>query len=237
MLGAAPATIPNTLRPLSPECASTRWRKVREGGDARQTDSACGSQSLGTRAGASLGLPAPFRPCCIHSCLHFFRVMNTLPDNRHFWKSLVSSVRNWNTRSPAPLGNSKPPPPRPPPRQVPVPPAEGDRGPELSPKQYRSLSRPALAIPAHSPAAPSRPCCLRSASISPKPLEPEVSPGLGGTSAIRFQLSSTQSLLPPSARPPRPAPRLRSGAPPPVPGRQRPRGSGAVRDFTDKQIL
>ena len=59
--------------------------------------------------GVSLGLPARFRPCRVHSCLHFFRVMNTLPDNRHFWKSLVSSVRNWNTTSPAPLGNHKPP--------------------------------------------------------------------------------------------------------------------------------
>ena len=134
--------------------------------------------------------------------------MNTLPDNRHFWKSLVSSVRNWNTTSPAPLGNHKPPSRL---VKVPVPPEEGDRGPELSPEQHRSLSRPALAIPVHSPAAPSWRCWLRSVSTSPKPLEPEVSPGLGGTSAIRFllSLSLTQSLLPPFPRPTHLAPALR----------------------------
>lgn len=27
--------------------------------------------------------------------LHFFKVMTTLPEVRHFWKSRVSSVRNW----------------------------------------------------------------------------------------------------------------------------------------------
>lgn len=29
--------------------------------------------------------------------LHFFNVMTTLPDVLHFWKSRVSSVRNWTT--------------------------------------------------------------------------------------------------------------------------------------------
>lgn len=54
--------------------------------------------------GAPLGLPASLWPCRVDGCLHFFRVMNTLPDKRHFWKSLVSSVRNWNG-SRAPLGS------------------------------------------------------------------------------------------------------------------------------------
>ena len=96
-----------------------------------------------------------------------------------------------------------------PPRQVPVPPEERDRGPELSPKQHRSLSRPALAIPVHSPAAPSWRCWLRSVSTSPKPLEPEVSPSLGGTSAVRFLVSFTQSLLLPFLRPTHLSPALR----------------------------
>lgn len=87
MLGAAPAPAPNILGSLSPECT----RKGRRGSAAA---SAHDSQTLGTRAWASLGRPASLQPCRVDSCLHFFRVMNTLPDNRHFWKSLVSSVRN-----------------------------------------------------------------------------------------------------------------------------------------------
>lgn len=90
VLGTAPATTPNILRSLSPDCA----------------------QTVGTQPWASLGLPVSFRPCRVDSCLHFFRVMNTLPDNRHFWKSLVSSVRNWNTINPAPLSSPKSPPRR-----------------------------------------------------------------------------------------------------------------------------
>ena len=155
--------------------------------------------------------------------------MNTLPDNRHFWKSLVSSVRNWNTTSPAPLGNHKPPSRL---VKVPVPPEEGDRGPELSPEQHRSLSRPALAIPVHSPAAPSWRCWLRSVSTSPKPLEPEVSPGLGGTSAIRFLLSLSHPIPASTVSPPHP-PRARAqGRPLLFRESNDPEGLWSVRDFT-----
>lgn len=43
--------------------------------------------------------PGQRRRSASDRCLHFFRVMNTLPDNRHFWKSLVSSVRNCSLSS------------------------------------------------------------------------------------------------------------------------------------------
>lgn len=105
---------------------STRGRKRGEGGMRRKLGSWLPDTGHPGRGIARP--PSSLRPCRVHSCLHFFRVMNTLPDNRHFWKSLVSSVRNWNTTNQAPLGN-----PESPPRPVPMPPAEEDRGPELSP--------------------------------------------------------------------------------------------------------
>ena len=34
-----------------------------------------------------------------NSTSDFFRVMNMIPDNQHFWNSLVSPIRNWNMTS------------------------------------------------------------------------------------------------------------------------------------------
>ena len=77
------------------------------------------------RTGRGPGCPLPGGP---GDCLHFLRVMNTLPDERHFWKSLVSSVRNCNTTRPV-----RQPPLLAPPPHGPGPPAKGEPRPELTP--------------------------------------------------------------------------------------------------------
>lgn len=156
--------------------------------------------------------------------------MNTLPDNRHFWKSPWWLRRNWNTTSPAPLGNHKPPSRLV--RSLSLREEEAGSPATSSPKHHRSLSHISGYHLFYSPAAPSGRCRLRSVSTSPKPLEPEVSLGLGRTSANGFLVSFTPSLLPPFPPPTPPRAALRDA--PSVPGERRPQALG-MSDFTDKQ--
>lgn len=102
------------------------------------------------RRGQRPGCPLPAMPRRgPGSCLHFFRVMNTLPDDRHFWKSLVSSVRNCNTTRPV-----RQPPVLAPPRHGPGPPAKGETLLELTPLA-RVHGPQGPPVPARSRATPS----------------------------------------------------------------------------------
>lgn len=118
--------------------------------------------------------------------LHFLRVMNTLPDERHFWKSLVSSVRNCNTTRPV-----RQPPLLAPPPHGPGPPAKGEPRPELTPLA-RVPGPPRPPVPARSRATPSWAPQVRRRQQKP----PAVTAGRLARAGRDFRFSCTSSVNP-----------------------------------------
>lgn len=122
--------------------------------------------------------------------------MYTLPDDRHFWKSLVSSVRNCNTTRPV-----RQPPVLAPPRHRPGPPAKG----ETRADPTCSTPRPSGAAGTCSLSSNTIPVSARSDSVSRsrgKRLQPEVSSVMGGASALSCTSSANPCLAPVHAPPP-----------------------------------
>lgn len=121
--------------------------------------------------------------------------MYTLPDDRHFWKSLVSSVRNCNTTRPV-----RQPPVLAPPRHRPGPPAKG----EARADPTGSTPRPSGAAGTCSLSSKTIPVSASSNSVSRsrgERLQPEVSSVMGGASARSCTSSANPCLAPVHAPP------------------------------------